>query len=67
VSALLGIVEAEGELPEVVRGHETDLSGRGLAFHLLSSPISVARKIIKLSGGWLLPLSGISLFRYPDL
>jgi hypothetical protein len=26
-----------GELPEVVRGHETDLSGRGLAFHLLSS------------------------------
>jgi hypothetical protein len=37
VSALLGVVEAEGDLPEVVRGHETDLSGRGLAFHLLSS------------------------------
>jgi hypothetical protein len=25
-----------GELPEVVRGHETDLSGRGLAFSSLN-------------------------------
>ena len=37
VRAARDSLKGMGELPEVVRGHETDLSGRGLAFHLLSS------------------------------
>src|SRR3954447_3916279 len=38
VRAAKDSLKGMGELPEVVRGHETDLSGRGLAFHLPSSP-----------------------------
>src|SRR4051794_7651299 len=37
VRAAKDSLKSMGALPEAVRGHETDLSGRGLAFHLLSS------------------------------